>query len=204
MYLYGSNIKQMKLPDFYNTIKPIILKDDLAEFLGAPEDGVIEMNYLDVVKMAGHSCVTVAGAYIMTFKGLKALYGLELPKRGEIKVELRDAAADGSIGVSGTVFSNITGAAGDSGFGGLAGRFARRGLLFFSTDIDGFVRFTRTDTAKSVVVKYKPANVVHSGNIMMSALGPQATDESRKAFPKQWQEMIKTLFENIDEVVELS
>jgi len=194
----------MKLPDFYNTIEPIILKDDLAEFLGAPEDGVIEMNYLDVVKMAGHSCVTVAGAYIMTVKGLKALYGEELPKRGEIKVELRDRVEDGSMGVSGTVFSNITGAAGENGFGGLAGRFARKYLLFFNTDIDGFVRFTRTDTGKSVVVKYNPGKVIQSGNIMMSALGPQATDESRKAFPKQWQEMIKTLFENIDEVVDIS
>lgn len=60
----------MKLPDFYKTIEPIILKDDLAEFLGAPEDGKIEINYLDLVKMAGHSCVTVAGAYLMTLKGL--------------------------------------------------------------------------------------------------------------------------------------
>jgi len=193
----------MKLPDFYNTIEPIILKDDLAEFLGAPTDGKIEMNYLDVVKMAGHSCVTVAGSYLMTLKGLKALYGEDLPKRGEIKVELRDGATDGSVGVSGTVFSNITGAAGDSGFGGLAGRFARRNLLFYNTDIDGFVRFTRIDTGKSVVVKYNPANVIQSGNIMMSALGPQATDESKAAFPIKWQEMIKTLFENIDQVVEV-
>lgn len=193
----------MKLPDFYNTIEPIILKDDLAEFLGAPEDGKIEMNYLDVVKMAGHSCVTVAGSYLMTLQGLKALYGNDLPKRGEIKVELRDSASDGSVGVSGSVFGNITGAAGDNGFGGLAGRFARRNLLFFNTDIDGFVRFTRIDTGKSVVVKYNPANVVHSGNIMMTALGPQATDESKAAFPKLWQEMIKSLFDNIDEVVEV-
>lgn len=193
----------MKLPDFYKTIEPIILKDDLAEFLGAPEDGKIEINYLDLVKMAGHSCVTVAGAYLMTLKGLKALYDHDLPKRGEIKVELRDSASEGSVGVSGSVFTNITGAAGDNGFGGLAGKFARKNLLFFNTDIDGFVRFTRTDTGRSVVVKYNPANVVHSGNIMMTALGPQATDESKAAFPTKWQEMIKTLFENVDKAVEV-
>ncbi len=193
----------MKLPDFYKNIEPIMLKDDLAEFLGAPEDGEIEIHYLDIVKMAGHSCATVAGAYLMAFKGLKALYPNELPQRGEIKVELRDGVDEGSVGVSGSVFTNITGAAGEAGFGGLGGRFARRNLLSFNANIENFVRFTRLDTGRSVEVKYRPANVIPPSNIMMTALGPQATDESRKAFPKKWQEMIKLLFENIDKVVEV-
>ena len=193
----------MKLPDFYNTIQPIILKDGLAEFLGAPEDGEIEIHYLDIVKMAGHSCATVAGAYLMAFKGLNALYPNELPQRGEIKVELRDGVDEGSVGVSGCVFTNITGAAGEAGFGGLGGKFARRYLLSFNANIENFVRFTRLDNGKSVEVKYSPANIVYPGNIMMTALGPQATEESKKAFPQKWQEMIKLLFENIDKVVEV-
>jgi len=193
----------MKLPEFYNTIEPIILKDGLAEFLGAPEDGEIEIQYLDIVKMAGHSCATVAGAYLMAFKGLKALYPTELPQRGEIKVELRDGVDEGSVGVSGCVFTNITGAAGEAGFGGLGGKFTRRNLLSFNANIENFVRFTRLDTGKSVEVKYRPANVVHPSNIMMTALGPQATEESKKAFPKMWQGMIELLFANIDKVVEV-
>ncbi len=193
----------MKLPEFYNTIEPIVLKDELAEFLGAPEDGEIEIHYLDIVKMAGHSCATVAGAYLMTFSGLKALYSNELPKRGEIKVELRDSITEGSVGVSGTVFSNITGAAGEGGFGGLGGKFVRRNLLSFNAKIENFVRFTRLDTGDSVEVKYRPANAVHPSNIMMTALGPQATIESKNAFPKKWQEMIKTIFENSDLVIEI-
>ncbi len=59
------------------------------------------------------------------------------------------------------------------------------------------------DTGKSVEVDYNPANVVYPGNIMMSAIGPQATDETRKTFPFRWKQMIGVIFENIDKVVEV-
>lgn len=59
---------------------------DLTEFLGSAERGIIEISYLDVVKMAGHSCVVVAGAYLMAQKALPALFGTELTQRGDIKV----------------------------------------------------------------------------------------------------------------------
>ncbi len=194
----------MKLPEYFKNIESIVLFDELAMFLGVPEDGKYEVHYHEIVKMAGHSCATVAGAYLMALQGLKALYKNEFPKRGEIKVELRDRAEDGSIGVSATVFTNITGAAGSLGFAGINGKYTRRNLLSFNTKIDGFVRFTRTDTGKSVEVNYNPANVVHPGNIMMSAIGPQATDETRKTFPFRWKQMIGVIFENIDKVVEVS
>ncbi len=193
----------MKLPEYFKNIESIVLFDELAMFLGVPEDGKYEVHYHEIVKMAGHSCATVAGAYLMALQGLKALYKNEFPKRGEIKVELRDRAEDGSIGVSATVFTNITGAAGSLGFAGINGKYTRRNLLSFNTKIDGFVRFTRTDTGKSVEVNYNPANVVHPGNIMMSAIGPQATDETRKTFPFRWKQMIGVIFENIDKVVEV-
>jgi len=193
----------MKLPEYYKNIEPIVLFDELAMFLGVPEDGKYEIHYHEIVKMAGHSCATVAGAYLMALKGLKALYKTEIPKRGEIKVELRNMAEEGSIGVSATVFTNITGAAGSLGFAGINGKYTRRNLLSFNTKIDGFVRFTRMDTGKSVEVDYNPANVVYPGNIMMSAIGPQATDETRKTFPFRWKQMIGVIFENIDKVVEV-
>ncbi len=193
----------MKLPEYFKNIESIVLFDELAMFLGVPEDGKYEVHYHEIVKMAGHSCATVAGAYLMALQGLKALYKNEFPKRGEIKVELRDRAEDGSIGVSATVFTNITGAAGSLGFAGINGKYTRRNLLSFNTKIDGFVRFTRMDTGKSVEVNYNPSNVVYPGNIMMSAIGPQATDETRKTFPFRWKQMIGVIFENIDKVVEV-
>jgi hypothetical protein len=33
--------------------------------------------------------------------------------------------------------------------------------------------------------------------------GPNATKESKKAFPKRWQEMVKTLFDEADSVIEV-
>ncbi len=193
----------MILPDYFKKIEPIILKDELARFLGTSMDGELELHYSEIVKMAGHSCVTVAGAWLMTQKGLKALYGNEIPARGEIKVEMRDDIAEGSNGVSASVFSNITGAAGPTGFGGLGGKHIRKNLLSFNIPMEGFVRFVRLDTGKSVEVKYRPANIVHPGNIMMTAIGPKATDKSRAAFPKLWLEMIKQLFDKVDDIVEI-
>ncbi len=193
----------MKFPDYYKNIDPITLRDELAMFLGAPADGTYNIYYEDIVKMAGHSCVTVAGAYIMAHEGLKALYKEEVPTRGNIKVELRDKAEEGSIGVSGSVFTNITGAAGSIGFHGINGKYSRRNLLSFNANIEGFVRFTRVDNGDSVEVSYNPANAVQPGKIMMSAIGPQATDETKKTFSKRWEQMIGVLFENIDKVIEI-
>lgn len=191
----------MKLPEYFNDIEPIVLRDELSKFLGTSEDGELEISYAEIVKMAGHSCATVAGAWMMTKKGLKALYGDEKPVRGQIKVELRDSASDGSVGVSASVFTNITGAGGANAFNGIGDRFSRRNLLSFGADIEGFVRFTRLDNNRSVEVKYRPANLVHPSNLMMTAIGPKADDESREAFPHLWQQMVKELLENTDKVV---
>ena len=64
----------MKYPEFFERVESITLKDPLAEFLGAFEEGIISFSYLDAVKSAGHSCPTIAGAYLMAREGLKALY----------------------------------------------------------------------------------------------------------------------------------
>ena len=54
----------MSYPKFYDKIEKIELYDPLSEVLGAFEDGKYSIEYKDVVKSAGHSCPTVAGAYI--------------------------------------------------------------------------------------------------------------------------------------------
>ena len=195
----------MKYPEFIDSIKPIVLYDELAEFLGSAGKGIVEISYLDVVKMAGHSCAVVAGAYLMAQKGLSALFGEEMPQRGQIKVELRRNADEDNAGVTGSVLSNITGAAyGALGFSGIMqNRFKRRDLLFFGVDMPGDVRFTRLDTGASVSVSYRPGKVVQPRSILMSAIGPEATDESRASFPQRWQEMVRTLFAHADTVVEV-
>ena len=137
----------MKYPDFFDKIEPIIVYDDLCKFLGVNEDGVLDFSYADIVKSAGHSCATVAGAYLMAQKGLKALYQDELPERGNIKVELQKAPREENTGVVASVISNITGSTSDFGFGGIpTGKYNRRDLLFFEADIEHDLCLTRLDT----------------------------------------------------------
>jgi hypothetical protein len=194
----------MNYPDFFNTFETIKMKDDLAKFLGAIDDGIIEYSYFDIVKTAGHSCGTVAGAYLTALKGLNALYGAGIPKRGEIKIEIKNAPTDDNAGVVGCVLSNITGATTDYGFGGIpGGKFYRRDLLFYNADINADVRFTRLDTGKQISVNYRPGKVVNPMAILKSAIVPDATEEDKKTFPHRFQNMVKTVFENADTVIEI-
>ena len=194
----------MQHQPFFDTLETITLYDELSQFLGAIDDGIITYSYFDIVKTAGHSCGTVAGAYIMALHGLKALYPDDIPKRGEIKVAFKKAVEDDNAGVMGCVLSNITGATTDYGFGGIpGGKFNRRTLLFYGADIATDLRLTRLDTMESVGVNYHPKEVVNPMKILMSAIGPDATQEDKESFGERFQNMVKTLFENQDKVVEV-
>jgi hypothetical protein len=194
----------MKYQAFFDEIDKIVLHDELAEFLGVNKDGIIEISYVDIVKTAGHSCGTVAGAYLTALLGLKALFGDETPKRGEIKVELKRSATQENAGVVACVLSNITGATTDYGFGGIpGGKFCRRELLFYEADIETDIRFTRVDTNEFVGVNYHPQKVVNPMQILMSAIGENATQEDKDSFPVRFQEMVHTLFKNRDTVIEI-
>ena len=194
----------MKYLPFFDEIEKITVYDDLCKFLGVNDDGILEFSYADIVKMSGHSCATVAGAYLIALKGLKELYGDQLPQRGEIKVELKKGAREENAGVVGSVLANITGATTDFGFGGIpGGKYCRRDLLFFNADIDTAVRFTRLDTNKSVGVNYMPQKVVNPMAILKKAIAPDATQADRDEFPVKFQEMVKTVFNNIDSVIEV-
>ena len=189
---------------FFDEIDKIRVYDDLAKFLGVNSDGIIEFSYLDIVKSAGHSCATVAGAYLIALKGLEALYGDELPQRGDIKIELKKITTDDNTGVVGSVLSNITGATVDYGFGGIpTGKYNRRGLLFFGADIDSDVCFTRLDTKDKVYINYTPQKVVKPMAILMSAIKPDAKQEDIESFPTRFQEMVKTVFDNANSVIEI-
>ncbi len=194
-----------KYREFFDQIEKIVVYDELAQFLGAIEDGIIEFSYTDIVKVAGHSCATVAGAYLITLHGLKSLYGSDFPKRGEIKVEIQKSPTTDNAGVVGSVVSTITGATEKYGFGGIpTGKFNRRGLLFFEADIATDVKFTRLDTNQSVGINYNPKTVVNPMEILQSAIKPDAKEEDIKSFPDRFQNMVKTLFENHDKVIEIT
>ena len=197
----------MSYPDFFKTIETIKVKDPLSQVLGAFSMGEYEFSYLDVVKSAGHSCPTVAGAYIITLEALKALYPNETAVRGNIKVEFEESLEDGVAGVIANVITQITGATDKSGFKGLQGQFARHSLMHFNAAINSSAKFTRVDTGKSVDVAYNPEPVKPNPMMMklMSKLSSgEATPEEVKEFGSLWQERVQRIFENLDAVVEVS
>ena len=197
----------MNYPSFFNRVETIKLQDPLSGFLGSFEKGMMEFSYLDVVKSAGHSCPTVAGAYICTLEGLKALYPNEVAQRGAIKVEFAEGQTDGVAGVIGAVIANITGATTDYGFQGIGGNFNRRDLMFFNQDIDSSVKFTRVDTGASVLVSYNPSSIPAKPDmqpLMQKIMQGIATPDDKKRFGELWQERVEAIFDNIDDVVKVS
>jgi len=196
----------MNYPSFFDTIESIQLKDPLSQVLGAFEAGEYEISYLEVVKAAGHSCPTVAGAYIIAQEAFKVLYPEGRAVRGAIKVEFEEDLEDGVAGVIANVISQITGATDKSGFKGLQGQFARHSLMHFNANIDASARFTRVDNGKSVDVTYNPGSVMPDPQMMplMQKLSSgEATPEDVKAFGALWQDRVKRIFENLSEVVEV-
>lgn len=186
----------MHTPSFFDDVPRLRLRDPLAEFLGACADGVIEYAYLDAVKLAGHSCPTVAGAYGLTRRALAALYGDELPERGGVRVDFRDQRTGGVTGVIANVVSLLTGAAGDTGFKGIAGRFERRGLLDFGADTPLDLRFTRTDTGAAVDAATNLREVPADREmpaLMQRALAGEASEEERQRFGLLWQERVRRI-----------
>lgn len=186
----------MRHPAFFGRVRPIVTCDPLARTLGAADDGVIEFGYVDAVKFAGHSCPTVAGAYLMTARALERLYGGDLPRRGEIRVQIREPQDHGVAGVVGAVAGYLTGAAGDGGFKGLGGRYARRNLLAWGVAIDGALRFTRIDTGAAVDASVHAEVVAkpeHLKSLMAEALGPGADDAKGREFAAAWQEWVRRI-----------
>ena len=196
----------MNYPEFFNEVEVIKVQDPLSAVLGAFVGGMYEFNYLDAVKLAGHSCPTVAGAYLITSEALKALYPDEMPVRGNIKVEFKENLEDGVAGVISNVVSQITGATDKSGFKGLAGKFARHSLMDFDSQISSSARFTRVDTGKSVDVVYDPSSIMPSPNmqpLMQKMMGGMAQPVEIKEFGELWQDRVKRIFENKDSVVKV-
>jgi hypothetical protein len=186
----------MRIPAFFDDVPPIVVRDPLADLLGAAEGGRVVYEYVDAVKLAGHSCPTVASSWLMTAAALAHLYPDALPERGGIRVELRRAQDEGTEGVSAMVAGLITGAAGAGGFRGIDGRHGRRNLLEFGARIAGRMRFTRLDTQQAVEVDYRPERAPMPPDVkelMSHALGPAASEEQRRALRRRWQEWVKAI-----------
>ncbi len=194
----------MSYPKFYDSIESFKVVDPIAAILGAFENGEYEISYKDVVKSAGHSCPTVAGAYLMTSQAMKLLYPNERLIRGDVDVSFVEDVSDGVAGVVGNVISHITGATDKSGFKGLGGKFARHSLMHFNANINSSARFTRVSNGKSVDVNYNPNSVPADPQmmtLMQKILSGAASIDEKRLFGELWQNRVKRVFENSDKVI---
>ena len=186
----------MRTPAFFDEVRSLSVYDPLAEFLGAAEGGRIEYRYIDAVRLAGHSCPTVAAAYWMTLKALTSLYPDSLPQRGGIRVEFREQLLSGVTGVIANVVALLTGATHDSGFKGIGGRFDRRQLLYFAADVTEEIRFTRIDTGQAVDVAARLQRVPfapQTSELMQKCLAGSASAEEAARFRENWQARVRAL-----------
>ncbi len=194
----------MTYPAFYDKAPRITMRDPLSDFLGAAEGGLMEYTYLDAVHLAGHSCPTVAGAYLMARAALRALYPDQPAERGAINVRMPGPEDEGVNGVIAQVLTLITGAAADNGFHGIGGHFVRQSLLSYAeTARSGDIQFTRHDNGKTVSVELDLSTVPPVPNLrelLIAALNPGATATQRKDFAEAWQGRVrKLLLEHADD-----
>ncbi|MGD9487910.1 MAG: FmdE family protein [Calditrichaceae bacterium] len=190
------------LPDFYDKVEPIILVDPLGSFLGAVNEGETYVyHYADIIKYSGHSCSSIAGAYKMTQIALKELYGTETPVRGQIRVTMKGSPEYQVNGPISQAISFITGAAAETGFKGIKGKFfTRQNLLKYEPEnppaegVWAEATFQRTDNNQSVTVTYRtdliPGNP-EMGKLMPVMLSGKANEEQKKLFGEIWQEAVR-------------
>jgi hypothetical protein len=179
--------------DFLYEVSPIRFKEPLAEMLGAfkENEAVLEYTFIETVKMAGHACPTVTGAYMSCQEALNLLYQDAIPIRGNIAVTIYGDPDEGVYGVIGQVFSFLTGAASTSGFKGLAQKFIRRDLLKFSSEkIDPEAmcfEFKRLDNEARVLVRFYPQKIpyptekaIKLNELMKKVIWDKASDAEKK------------------------
>lgn len=192
--------------DFLEEVKPVRFREPLAETLGAfqKDSVVLDYSFTDVVKMAGHACPTVAGAYLSCQQAVDRLYPEGIATRGEIAVTVYGDPDEGVYGVMGQVFSFLTGAAPNSGFKGLGYRFKRKDLLRFNPQkIDSEAmcfEFKRLDNNKTILVKFYPSRIPTSpdkgkrlGELMEKVVWDAAKIEEKREFQQLWTEKVRNM-----------
>ncbi|MBI5870506.1 MAG: hypothetical protein HZB44_06035 [Actinobacteria bacterium] len=192
--------------EFFSEVRPIRMREPLAALLGAfqGDSDTLSFNFSDVVKSAGHACPTVSGAYLGCQLALESLFPDETPVRGGLSITVFGETDEGGLGVMAQVFSYITGAAPETGFKGLGGRFARKGLLRFEKEETGCeepcFRFERIDTGAAVTVRFYPWLIPfpeESGKRLAALMGPviagEAGDDDRDEFMNLWREKIRSM-----------
>lgn len=188
---------RVNFPDFYEQAPVVHTYDAFAATLGAADNGLLDYHYVDAVRLAGHSCPTVAGAFLIGRAALAALYPDGPAERGNIAIHMPAPQDEGVTGVMAQVLTLLTGAAADNGFQGMRGRFKRQGLLSFARHREGdAIIFKRLDNNARVAVTLDvsliPADPAQ-GERLMAILQDCADASQQAAFADAWQDRVRRL-----------
>ena len=118
---------------------------------------------------------------------------------------MRDARDRGTTGVIASIATLLTGAAAETGFGGIGpqGRFSRRDLLTFGAPIAGLMALTREDNGARVELELNASIVPFPAEIqtlMPKAVSGQANTEELARFGALWQSRVRAmLLEHADD-----
>ena len=171
----------------------IDVSEPFAEFLMADRDEYFfKVTLLDVVRFAGHACPAMIGAFLISQRAVKELFPeTNVCVRGQVAIEIPGAVNQGATGPISNVLSMVFGAWDQSGFGGLQGRFIRRGLLRYGVQgfAAGSLRFRNLVTGKTVDIKYDPSGVQIPEN---AAAVP---------FQKMWRHKIASILERPNDYI---
>ncbi|MBF0164000.1 MAG: hypothetical protein HQM01_05735 [Magnetococcales bacterium] len=175
----------------------ITLRDPLAELLGAGEEPFV-YTFNDAVKLAGHACPTVAGAFLMIRRALELLYPNTIPTRGDVLITVPNRIEEGVTGPITQIFTLVTGAAGLNGFKGLAGQYNRMNLMRFQEGLGGAAPFVfeAISTGRKVALVYSPAAIPpdpRMGEIMPLVLSNRAMPELRTEFGRLWRQRVEAI-----------
>ena len=193
-----------RFPAFFDQVPRLVVRDPLAEFLGAAEGGVLEYGYADAVRLAGHSCPTVASAYALAHHALTRLFAGELPVRGMVQVSFQHPLDEGVTGVIAAVVGLLTGSAQDGGFKGIGGQFVRRNLQAFGVHHQPLaLRFTRSDTGAAVDAAAELSRVPphpEMPELMRHCMRGEADAAQSRRFGELWQQRVaRILLEHWDD-----
>ena len=202
--------------DYITEVPPIMMIDPYFSIFGQSQVPV-PYYYEEAVKLAGHSCGAITGAWTITRKALEVLYpDGEIPVRGQIAVEAPGAEDEWFVGVFGYVITFITGASPHTGFNGAEfGKtdnvFVRQNKMVYTEEPTKQLPpmrewvFTRLDTGAKVGVKFNLVIILPIPTPGRVAMGKtmaagEATPEEAEDYYEYWNNRAIFVLEKADTI----
>ncbi len=199
---------------YITEVPPIMMNEPYFDIFGQTS-GPVPYYYEEAVKLAGHSCGAITGAWTITRKALEVLYpNGEIPVRGQIAVEAPGAEDEWFVGVFGDIITFVTGASPHTGFigaefGQVNNLFVRQNKMVYSLEPTNQLPpmrewiFTRLDTGAKVGVKFNLVIILPIPTPGRTEMGKKmaagtATPEEAAEYYKYWNDRAIFVLDNAD------